>query len=50
MVLACAGSSAAGAVKLKDLTARQVQKAPAGLPVSLPARSLRPPLLGTRLT
>jgi hypothetical protein len=39
-----------GAVKLKDLTARQVQKALAELSASLPARSLRPPLLSTRLT
>jgi len=35
-----------GAVKLKDLPARQAQKALA----ELPARSLRPPLLSTRLT
>ena len=35
-----------GAVKLRDLTARQVQKALAGLS----PRSLRPPLLSTRLT
>jgi hypothetical protein len=41
---------ALGAVKLKDLTARQVQKALAGLSASLSARSLRPPLLSTRLT
>ena len=40
MVRACARDSAAGAVKLKDLTARQVQKAPAELSVSLPACSL----------
>jgi hypothetical protein len=39
-----------GGVKLKDLTARQVQKALAELSESLPARSLRPPLLSTRLT
>jgi hypothetical protein len=39
-----------GAVKLKDLTARQVQKALAELSASLSARSLRPPLLSTRLT
>jgi hypothetical protein len=39
-----------GAVKLRDLTAWQVQKALAELPASLPARSLRPPLLSTRLT
>lgn len=39
-------ASDAGAVKLKDLTARQVQKALA----ELPACSLRPPLLSTRLT
>jgi hypothetical protein len=39
-----------GAVKLKDLTARRVQKALAELPASLPARSLRPFLLSTRLT
>ena len=39
-----------GAVKLKDLTARQVQKALAELLASLSARSLRPPLLSTRLT
>jgi len=32
------------------VTARQVQKALAELPASLPARSLRPPLLSTRLT
>jgi hypothetical protein len=38
MVLACARNSAAGAVKLKDLMARQVQKALAGLLASLPAR------------
>jgi hypothetical protein len=35
-----------GAVKLKDLTARQVHKAVA----ELPARSLRPPVLNARLT
>ena len=35
-----------GAVKLKDLTARHVQKALA----ELSARPLRPPLLSTRLT
>jgi hypothetical protein len=34
-----------GAVKLKDLTARQARKALA----ELPARSLRPPVLSTRL-
>jgi hypothetical protein len=34
-----------GAVKLKDLAARQAQKALAELSASLPARSLRPPLL-----
>jgi hypothetical protein len=34
-----------GTVKLKDLTARQVHKALAELPASLPARSLRPPVL-----
>jgi hypothetical protein len=43
-----------GAVKLKDLTARQVHKAlgelPASLRASLPARSLRPPVLRARLT
>ena len=39
-----------GAVKLKDLTARQVHKALAELPASLPARSLRPPVLTARLT
>jgi hypothetical protein len=39
-----------GAVKLKELTARQLQKALAELPASLPARSLRRPLLSTRLT
>jgi len=39
-----------GAVKLKDLTARQVQKALAELSASLSTRSLRPPLLSTRLT
>ena len=39
-----------GAVKVKDLTARQVQKALAELSVSLSTRSLRPPLLSTRLT
>jgi len=39
-----------GAVKLNDLTARQARKALAGLSTSLPARSLRPPLLSTRLT
>jgi hypothetical protein len=38
-----------GAVKFKDLTARQMQKALAELPASLPARSLRPPVLSTRL-
>ena len=38
-----------GAVKLKDLTARQVQKALAELAASLSTRSLRPPLLSTRL-
>jgi hypothetical protein len=38
-----------GAVKLKDLRARQVQKALAELPASLSACSLRPPLLSTRL-
>jgi hypothetical protein len=35
MVRAGARDSAAAAVKLKDLTARQVQKALAGLPASL---------------
>ena len=39
-----------GAVKLKDLTARQVHKALAELPALLPARSLRPPVLTARLT
>jgi hypothetical protein len=39
-----------GAVKVKDLTARQVQQALAELPASLPARSLRPPVLSARLT
>jgi hypothetical protein len=39
-----------GAVKLKDLTARQVQEALAELSASLSTRSLRPPLLSTRLT
>jgi hypothetical protein len=39
-----------GAVKLKDVTARQVHKALAELPASLPARSLRPPVLTARLT
>jgi hypothetical protein len=39
-----------GAVKLKNLTARQVQKALAELSASLSPRSLRPPLLSTRLT
>jgi|HubBroStandDraft_3_1064219.scaffolds.fasta_scaffold136009_2 hypothetical protein len=39
-----------GAVKLKDLTARQVHKALGELPASLPARSLRPPVLTARLT
>jgi hypothetical protein len=39
-------NSAAGAVKLKDLTARQVQKALA----ELSACSLWPPVLSTRLT
>ena len=39
-----------GAVKLNDLTARQVQKALAELSASLSARSLRPPLPGTGLT
>ena len=39
-----------GAVKLKDLTARQVQKALAELSASLSARSLRPPLPSIRLT
>jgi len=39
-----------GAVKLKDLTARQVQKALAELSASLPTRSLRRPLLSARLT
>jgi hypothetical protein len=39
-----------GAVKLKDLTARQVQKVLAELPAALSTRSLRPPLLSTRLT
>jgi hypothetical protein len=39
-----------GAVKLKDLTARQVQKALAELSAPLSTRSLRPPLLSTRLT
>ena len=43
-------NSAAGAVKLKDLTARQVQKALAELSASLPACSLWPPVLSTRLT
>jgi hypothetical protein len=39
-----------GAVKLKNLTARQVQRALAELSASLSTRSLRPPLLSTRLT
>ena len=39
-----------GAVKLKDLTARQVQKAQAELSASLSTRSLRPLLLSIRLT
>ena len=39
-----------GAVKLKDLTARQVQKALAELSASRSTRSLRPPLLSIRLT
>jgi hypothetical protein len=39
-----------GAVKLKDMTARQVQKVLAELSASLSTRSLRPPLLSTRLT
>jgi hypothetical protein len=39
-----------GAVKLKDLPARQVRKALAELPASLPASSLRPPVLIARLT
>ncbi len=39
-----------GAVKLKDLTAWQVQKALAELSASLSTRSLRPPLLSARLT
>ena len=39
-----------GAVKLKDLTARQVQKALAELSASLPARPLPPPVLSTRVT
>jgi len=34
---------------VKDLTARQVQKALTELSASLPTRSLRPPLLSTRL-
>jgi hypothetical protein len=38
------------AVKLKDLTAWQVQKALAEMSASLSIRSLRPPLLSTRLT
>ena len=39
-----------GAVKLKDLTARQVQKALAELSASRSTRPLRPPLLSIRLT
>jgi hypothetical protein len=39
-----------GAVKLKDLTARQVQKALTELSASRSTRPLRPPLLSTRLT
>jgi hypothetical protein len=39
-----------GAVKLKDLTTRQVQKALAELSASLSTRSLRPPLRSIRLT
>jgi len=39
-----------GAVKVKDVTTRQVHKAPAELPASLPARSLRPPVPSTKLT
>jgi hypothetical protein len=37
-----------GAVELKYLTARQVQKVLAELSASLSTRSLRPPLLSTR--
>jgi hypothetical protein len=43
-------SASSGEAKLKDLTARQVQKALAELSASLSTCSLRPPLLSTRLT
>ena len=39
-----------GALKVKDLTAWPVLKALAELSASLSTRSLRPPLLSTRLT
>jgi hypothetical protein len=48
--LAGHGIGKLGAVKLKDLTARQVHKALAELSASLSIRPLRPPLLSTRLT
>jgi hypothetical protein len=48
-VLPIMRSASSARSKLKDLTARQVQKALAELSASLSPRSLRPPLLSTRL-